>query len=118
MKLLVTALLALVLHLLLGWGWTLLAGVAAGAWVGRRGWLVGGAGVALGWLALVAYNYAVAARPVQAMADALGGILGNLPGFVVVGLTLLIGALLGAVGGAAGTQLGLLLRRRASGAAA
>ena len=114
MKIVVTTLLALVLHLLLGWMWTMLAGIAVGVWIGRRGWLVGGIGVGLSWLGLVLYNFVVAAGPVGRMTDTLGGILGNLPGLLIVALTVLIGVLLGAVGGAVGTQIGLLAKQKGS----
>ncbi len=112
MKIVVTTLLALLLHVLLGWAWTILAGMAVGLWIGRRGWLVGGIGVGLSWLGLVLYNVVVAAGPVGRMAETLGGILGNLPGPLVVALTVLIGGLLGAVGGAVGTQVSLLIGGR------
>ena len=112
MKLLATAILALLLHMLLGWAWTILAGMAVGVWIGRRGWLVGGIGVGLSWLGLVLYNFVVAAGPVGRMTDTFGGILGNLPGFVIVAITVLLGVLLGMIGGGLGTQLGLLLKPR------
>ena len=105
MKLAATAVLALVLHVLLGWAWTLGAGVVAGVWAGRRGWFVGGMGVGLSWLVLVVYNFIIAAGPVGRMTETLGGILGNLPGFAVVGITLVIGVLLGTLGGGLGTQI-------------
>ncbi|GIV59128.1 hypothetical protein GQ464_015365 [Rhodocaloribacter litoris] len=111
MIIVVVLLLSLVLHLTLGWAWTLLAGVVAGWWKGRGGWWAGAAGVGLGWLVLVAYNYAVAAAAIAEMTRVVGAILGNLPGFVVVGLTLLIGSALGALGGAAGTQAAAVFRR-------
>ncbi len=114
MKLLATAILALLLHLLLGWMWTMLAGIAVGVWIGRRGWLVGGIGVGLSWLGLVLYNFVVAAGPVGRMTDTLGGILGNLPGPLIVALTVLIAGLLGAVGGAVGTQISLLIGGRSA----
>ncbi|MFQ5571596.1 MAG: hypothetical protein ACE5G0_18095 [Rhodothermales bacterium] len=111
MKVLSTCLLALALHLVLGWAWTMGAGIAAGVWMGRRGWFVGGAGVGLSWLALIIYNYVAAGRAVQTMTQTLGDILGNLPGIAVVGLTLLIGVLIGVLGGLVGTQLGQLFKR-------
>ncbi len=110
MKILTTAIVALALHLTLGWAWTLGAGIAGGAWAVRRGWLVGAAGVALEWAALVGYNLIVAAGPVRELARVLGGLLGNLPGWVVVLLTVLLGAALGALGGFIGTQAARLLR--------
>ena len=114
MKIVVTILLAFLLHVLLGWAWTILAGLAGGLWIGRRGWLVGGIGVGLSWLGLVLYNIAVAAGPVGRMAETFGGILGNLPGPLIVALTVLIGGLLGAVGGALGTQISLLIGGRSA----
>lgn len=112
MRILVIFTLSLVLHVTLGWAWTLAAGIVGGFWAGRRGWLVGLLGVGLGWGALVGYNAVVAAEPVRRMLTTMGGIIGNMPGFVVVVATLLIGAVLGALGGVIGSQLRLLARSR------
>lgn len=108
-KIAATLVLALALHLLLGWSWTLLAGVAGGFWTGRRGWLIGLLGVGLEWLLLLVYTYLVDAQAAGAMAGQLGGILGNLPGLAIVGLTLLIGILMGTLGGALGGILRQLI---------
>ena len=108
-RLLLLALLALVLHLVLGWAWTIAAGAAAGLWIGRGGWHLGASSVGLEWLVVVLYNYLVASRAVHLMSENLGSLLGNLPFFVVVALTPLIGALLGLLGGAVGTQIARLL---------
>lgn len=97
--------LALGLHLALGWGWTILAGLAAGLWIGNGGWHLGAVSVGLEWLIVVVYNYIVDAGAVHLMTQTVGSIFGNMPFFVVVALTLLIGLLLGGLGGAAGTQL-------------
>jgi hypothetical protein len=113
MSLLFTFVLAVVLHLILGWPWTILAGVAAGVWKGRGGWRVGALGVGLGWLAFVGYDYLVAAGAVAEMTRVMGGLMGNLPGFVVVVVTLVIGLVLGALGGAVGARAAALAKRRA-----
>ena len=105
MKILATAGLALALHLSLGWAWTLLAAVAGGAWAARRGWLVGALGLALDSLALIGYSYYVAPEATAEMAHVMGLLLGNMPAFAFVGLSLLIGVILGALGGAIGAQL-------------
>lgn len=110
MKTLATAMLSVLLHLALGWAWTLGAGLVGGAWAGRRGWLVGAGGVALGWAALVAYGFAAAPDATVRMARTVGGLFGNLPGAVAVLATVLIGALLGAAGGFAGQQARRLFR--------
>ncbi len=85
--------------------------MVAGLWQGRGGWWLGGLGVGLAWLALVAYNYAVAPGAVGTMTQVLGSLLGNLPGGAVVGLTLLTGCVLGALGGGTGTTVARLLGR-------
>lgn len=110
LKVLVVTSVSLVLHLALGWAWTLAAGVAAGLWVGHGGWHLGSTSVGTGWLILIIYDFGVDARAVKLMTQTVGSILGNMPFLVIVALTLLIGALLGAVGGAAGTQLNMLIR--------
>lgn len=116
-----TAALALALHLVLGWAWTVVAGFAAGFWVvlrapaggslGRHGWLVGTLGVGIEWAALVLYNFIVAGGAIGRMVHTVGGLLGNLPGFAVVLLTVLLGAVLGAVGGLAGAQAARLFSK-------
>jgi hypothetical protein len=102
-RILVTAVVSLLLHLVLGWAWTLGAGLVGGALVDRRGWLVGAAGVALGWGALVAYSALVAPESVGALLDILGGLFGNIPRALVVVCTVFAGALLGGLGGILGT---------------
>lgn len=108
----VTAILALALHLVLGWRWTILAGIAGGAWTDRRGWLVGALGVGIEWTALVLYNFATAGAATQVMSETMGSLLGNMPSFVIVAATVLIGAVIGVLGGALGTALRGLLRSR------
>ena len=104
MKTAVTLVLAFVLHLLLGWAWTLVAGMVGGAWAVRRGWLVGALGVGLDWLAWLLYDYLTAQAATAEMVRVVGGALGNLPGGAVVGLTLLLGLVIGGLGGFIGTQ--------------
>jgi hypothetical protein len=108
--------LALALHLVLGWVWTPIAGMVAGFWVGRRGWVAGMAAAGLSWSLLVLYSFVAAPRATAEMASVFGGILGNLPGAAVVGMTLLIGGLLGALGGLAGSSIARLGGRGAGSA--
>jgi len=110
MKIGVSIGIALALHLLLGWQWSIAGALVAGAWTGKRGWLTGAGILALSWALLIAYNFIVAATPVQKMLDVMGGILGGLPGPVVILLTLLIGAVLGLIGGGLGAALAQLVR--------
>ena len=111
----VTFVLALALHLLLGWAWTICAGAIAGIWAVKGGWRIGALAVGAEWLALIIYNYSVAPDAVGEMTRAFGGILGGLDWFVTVILTLLVGLLLGGLGGWFGTQVALMLGRRGTG---
>ena len=112
MRILLTAIFSIVVHLLFGWAWTLGAGILGGALAerteGARGWFVGAAGVALAWAILVVYNFVVAGTPTQILVDNLGALFGNIPGFVLVGGTVLLGALIGALGGVIGQTLATL----------
>mgnify|MGYP006307598319 CR=1 FL=1 len=99
----VVAILALGVHLALGWVWTLGVGGLGGVFMTRRGWLVSMLGVAFDWAVLVGYNYVAAPAATQTMVDTMGGILGNTSGMAVVAGTILIGMLLGGVSGAVGT---------------
>jgi hypothetical protein len=93
-----------VLHLSLGWAWSLGGGVVGGALVGRYGPVVGAAGVALEWAGGVVYTLVVARAPTRLLLDVLGGLLGNIPDALVVAVTILTGALLGLAGGLIGAQ--------------
>lgn len=105
MKILGTLILALLLHFLLGWAWTIVGGIVGGFWAGRHGWMVGMIGVGLSWLSLIAYSFVVAAPAVREMMYILGELVGGLPGFAILVLTWLIGLLLGTLGGLIGMQV-------------
>ncbi len=104
LHILAVAVCALVLHLVLGWAWTLGAGVLGGMIAPQRGWLVGTLGVALDWGMLVGYNYAVAPAATQIMTDTMGALIGNTSGMAVVAGTIVLGMLIGGLGGAAGAS--------------
>lgn len=110
---LLIALLSLLVHLTLGWQVTLMAGVVAGLWRVRRGWLIGAAGVGLAWAGLVGYNLAVAPEPTGELFRVMGGLLGPVPAPVIPLVTLALGLFLGAVGGGIGTQVARLAGRSA-----
>jgi len=96
--LLLTMLLSLLLHLLLGWQWTILAALPIGFFRPRRAWIIGAAGVALGWSILIGYSLVVAARPTLRMLQFVGSLFGNLPAPAVVAVTALVGGILGLLG--------------------
>lgn len=102
----------LFLHVFVGWEWTILAAVGGGYGAGSRGWLVGSLGLGGEWLAILLYNFAVAWQPSQELARLMGALLGNMPGIVFVGLSVLLGVLWGALGGLIGSQLALLRLER------
>ena len=93
-----SVLVALLAHVLLGWEWTALGGLAAGLWSPVRAWLNGTLAGAFGWLALIAYNVVVARGPTEEMLRSMGAIFGGMPGWMLGTLTIGLGALLGLVG--------------------
>ncbi len=109
MKVGVTAVLAVVLHVVLGWAWTPLAGLTAGLWQGKGGWWVGGAAVGASWLCLVGYSALVAPEPTMRLATILGSMAGEIPNLLVLASTVAIGVLLGTTAGGLGTRIRLLL---------
>ncbi|MEM9998932.1 MAG: hypothetical protein AAF809_14615 [Bacteroidota bacterium] len=102
---LLTAGVALALHLTLGWAWSVLGAVLGGFAMGRGGSVVGALGLVLPWAGLVLWNLAFYGPPMARMTEAVGGIIGGLPGFAVPLLTLAIALVLGTLGGATGASL-------------
>lgn len=102
MLLSLAALSALALHILLGWQWSIVGGVAAGYGARRFAWAAGMIAVALSWMLLVVYNFAVAPAEMARFVKITSALFGNMPGPMLVLTTILIGALLGLLGGMIG----------------
>lgn len=115
MRILGTAVFVLLVHLLLGWTWTVGAALAGGLLAPRHGWLVGAAGAALAWATLLIYTVTTAPAASRVLLDTVGALAGNIPGAAVVALTVMLGGLLGAVGGALGTVIRPVFRPFLSG---
>lgn len=91
---------------------TAVAGLAGGAWVVDRGWLVGGGAGLLSWSGWVVYTFVVAPAPTRELLRILGTLFGNIPGAAVVGATVLLGAVLGATGGWIGSETARWMKHR------
>jgi len=107
---LASLLVALVLHVLLGWPWSILGGAIAGFASGRTGWIVGAAAVGFSWAILILYNFAVAPPEMARFLRITGGLFGNMSGPMVVVVTVLIGVLIGLLGGTIGGLIRNLAR--------
>ncbi|MEL7361947.1 MAG: hypothetical protein AAFN13_07730 [Bacteroidota bacterium] len=101
----VTATVALTLHVILGWAWSVLAAVFGGFVMGRGGSVVGALGLVLPWAGLVLWNLAVYGPEMARMTEAVGSLLGGLPSFVVPLLTLVTALVLGTLGGLTGASI-------------
>ncbi len=99
------AALSLAIHVILGWAWTLLAGLVAGFFAKRLHGLAGGLAVGLAWSMLIVYSFAVAGAPTGRMITVTGYIFGGLPSVLVLVATLLIGVILGTAGGLLSTPV-------------
>ncbi|MFC2085840.1 hypothetical protein ACFLRO_01365 [Bacteroidota bacterium] len=116
MILFIASALALALHVLLGWQWSIIGGVAAGLGTKRFGWAAGMISVSIAWLVLVAYNFSVAPAEMARFVAITSRLFGNLPGPLLVVMTISLGGLLGLLGGIIGgliRSLVLSLRGRA-----
>jgi len=102
MLLILGTVIALAVHILLGWQWSLVGGVVAGYGVRRFAWAAGMIAVALSWTLLIVYNFAVAPAEMARFVNIASGLFGNMPGPMLVLTTILIGALLGVLGGMIG----------------
>ncbi|GAB5519254.1 MAG: hypothetical protein RhofKO_15050 [Rhodothermales bacterium] len=100
--------LSIVLHLLLGWAWTIIAAVAGGYLAHRGGWWVGMLTLLVGWGSLLLGFTLLDGQSVRATMEIMGGILGGVPGLAVVIAPLLIASILGVLGGAAGSAAAYL----------
>ena len=106
-------LLALALHITLGWAWTMIAGIIGGFGAQDRGWLVGALGVGLSWLLIILWNLFFVGGHLASMVQALGAGLGNVPGVVLVAVSLMVGVILGALSGYLGQSISALVDDRA-----
>jgi len=97
-----------VLHLALGWAWTIAAAVLAGYLAHRGGWWVGLLTLLLGWGGVLLAFTLLDRASVTGTMDVMGGILGGVPGVLVVIAPLLIASVLGALGGGTGSALSML----------
>ena len=110
MIILLSLIITLTLHVLLGWEWTLVGGILCGWFSPERGWLKGMGVVGSAWALYVAFDWFDAPEAVTKMLGTFGQIIGNLPGLLVVVLTIFIGCLLGVFGGLIGSSLTHLLQ--------
>lgn len=102
----VGVLVALALHLSVGWVLSPLGAVLA-AWLRNRGTglLLGAMVLVASWGAVIVYSFAVAPAETAEMTRVVSGIIGLGPGIMTVLLTVLVAALLGAAGGGVGGAL-------------
>ena len=110
MKTILTAVLAGLLLYALPWGWSALAGIVAGLWSLRGGWLSGGLAVAVAWAAFVVWNHIAAPAEVQNLMVVAGAFTG-VPGWLLPVASIAFGFALGAAGGFLGSSLSSLLVR-------
>ncbi len=98
-------LVALAFHLALGWQFSAIGAIVAGFLAPQKGVRVGALSVAFGWGLLIIFNFVVATPETVEMTRIMAALLGNLPPFVTVLITLCIGLLLGSIGGWVGSAM-------------
>ena len=90
---------ALVLHLVFGWQYAVIGAIIAGALLKERPVLAGMITLISCWGGLVVYSFSVASEETMRMVVIMSAIIGDLPPFATVALTVGIAAILGATGG-------------------
>ena len=108
MKIIACALLSVVAHLLFGWIASLTGSLLAGWWHLKKGWLAGSTVLSLSWSVLLAWTFIVAGHESLEWARILSGLLGNMPTFVGVALSILIASILGGCSGFVGQSIARL----------
>ncbi len=103
---------AFLLHLGLGWQWTVLGGLIAGLSSSRWGALVGGFAVTLEWAALVLFNFAVAPAESARFVDIGSRLLGGMAPAMLVAATVALGGIVGLMGGAIGSRVRAIYEQR------
>ena len=106
--LLLTSLVALLLHVFVGWEWSPLAAIVGGYLHRSNGAALGSLSVGLVWAGLVFFNLLAAPAQVLEMASVVGALMGNFPDWTVFLASILIGSTLGAVAGLLGQSLSAL----------
>lgn len=90
---------ALALHLLVGWQYAIVGSVIAGVMIKDRPIIAGILTLVATWGGLVIYTYTVAPEETTAMAIVVAAIFGDLPPIMTVLITIAVAALIGGVGG-------------------
>lgn len=96
---------ALALHVMLGWMWSVAGSLVAGFMVSKRSAWSGALTLIVSWALLIGWNMAVAPAENLNMMETMAELLGGMPGFVIPFATLLIAAVLGLAAGALGGAL-------------
>lgn len=100
---------AMILHLLLGWAWSIGGGIAVGLYCRSRAWLAGGTAVGLCWTLFIVHAFIVAPAPTIRLMAIMGAMFGNLPGALIPVFTVLAGVFLGVAGGLLGASVNPVL---------
>lgn len=102
---LMSLLLSMVLHLFVGWPWSIVGAIIVGAVHPKAGWLAGGALLTVSWAALIGSNILLAPQEAFNMINTVALLLGDLPGLVTVVATLIIAFVLGSASGWLGAAI-------------
>ncbi len=103
--------LSILIHLFVGWEYTILAGVFAGYFGKKFGPIQGMAALGIAWMSLLFWNFIVAKDPASKLVDFFSHLLGDLsPGLVLI-LIIGIACILGLLGGLIGQQIRMLFNK-------
>lgn len=96
---------ALVMHVWLGWVWSIAGPILGGFLLGKGGGRYGAMILAATWGMLMMWNFLIAREESLNMMETMGALLGGMPAAAVPMGVLLLSALLGMSSGALGSAL-------------
>ena len=96
---------ALVMHVWLGWVWSIVGPVLGGFLLGKGGGRFGALVLSASWGILMMWSYVVAGKESLNMMETMGTLLGGMPAAVIPLGVLLMAAVLGMASGALGGAL-------------
>ena len=96
---------ALVMHVWLGWIWSIAGPVLGGFLIGKGGGRYGAIILVASWGLLMMWSYVVAGKESLNMMETMGTLLGGMPAAVIPLGVFLMAAILGMASGALGSAL-------------
>jgi len=95
-------LICLAAHIVLGWEYGVVGAIFVGWAAENGGFKLGAMTMGISWSILIGYNFIIAGPESVKMIKVMASIMGDLPGFATIVITLGVSLVLGGIGGLSG----------------